>query len=64
MNHYGSHETMTKDLTKIGIYIPQVLREGMNEVCAKRGIPDRAEYIRSLIREDLEREGVIKRGEV
>ena len=55
---------MTKDLTKIGIYIPQVLREGMNEVCAKRGIPDRAEYIRSLIREDLEREGVIKRGEV
>lgn len=53
---------MTDKQTKIGVNLPTLLRDGMNEVCIKRGIPDRAEYIRCLIREDLEREGIIKRG--
>lgn len=54
---------MTKEQIKIGINLPALLRDGINEVCSKRGISDRAEYIRGLIREDLEREGIIKRGE-
>lgn len=64
MNQVGSHHaTMSGDQIKIGVHLPIVLRDGMNQVCNKRGIPDRAEYIRGLIREDLEREGIIKRGE-
>lgn len=53
---------MTSKYTKIGINIPFLLREGMNEACTRRGILVYSEYIRSLIRADLEREGIIKRG--
>lgn len=53
---------MTIKHTKIGVNLPTLLRDGMNEVCKRRGIPDRGEYIRYLIREDLEREGIIQRG--
>ena len=64
MGHDVLHtKTMTLKHTKIGVNLPTLLRDGVNEVCDRRGIPDRAEYIRSLIREDLEREGIIKRGE-
>ncbi len=49
-------------MIKIGVYIPLMFRDGINDVCNRRGIPDRAEYIRGLIRKDLENEGIIKRG--